>query len=215
MSERRLGKTMSRKLGCLVLAMVLVFACSAALAKTVEPAGTWNAALAGLTVHATVGEYNEVLGAFRVTMYEPDQFLAEAVESLAAGDVLLADGRAYTVKEMTAAPDGEPMALVEGGLEIIFDKNEDGYSARYSDDDRQCMHAFRQLFLPPSPIIIYEDNSDPETDEPKVTEGLENILKIQAEKEETSIGFDFYATTVTLGENLQILRIRQDFDVAQ
>ncbi len=206
---------MGRKCLSVILAAVMAFTVSAALAKTVEPAGTWNAALAGLTVHATVGEYNEVLGAFRVTMYEPDQFLAEAVESLAAGDVLLADGRAYTVKEMTAAPDGEPMAVTDGGFEIIFDKNEDGYSARYSDDDRQCMHAFRQLFLPPSPIIIYEDNSDPETDEPKVTEGLENILKIQAEKEETSIGFDFYATTVTLGENLQILRIRQDFDVAQ
>ena len=206
---------MSRKLICVVLAAVMAFAFSAALAKTVEPAGSWNAVMEGLTVNATVGEYNEITGTFEVTMYEPDQFTAEAVEGLAAGDVLLADGRAYTVKEMTSAPDGEPMAVIDGGLEIIFCKNEDGYSARYSDDDRLCMHAFRKLYLAPSPIIIYEDNSDPETDEPKVTEGLENILKIKAEKEETSIGFDFYATTVTLGENLQILRIRQDYDVAQ
>ena len=206
---------MGRKTACFVLALALAFVCCAAMAKTVEPAGSWNAVMEGLTVHATVGKYSEITGTFEVTMYEPDQFTAEAVESLAAGDVLLADGRAYTVKEMTAAPDGEPMAVTDGGFEIIFDKNEDGYSARYSDDDRLCMHAFRKLYLAPSPIIIYEDNSDPETDEPKVTEGLENILKIKAEKEETSIGFDFYATTVTLGENLQILRIRQDFDVAQ
>ena len=207
---------MGRKLISLVLAAATVFAFSAALAKTVEPAGSWNAVMAGLTVHATVGEYNEASGTFEVTLYEPDQFTAEAVEGLAAGDILLADDRAYTVTEMTAAPDGEPMALIGGGLEIIFDKNEEGYSARYSDDDRLCMHAFRQLYLAPSPIIIYEDNSDPDLDaEVKVTEGLENILKIKAEKEETSIGFDFYATTVTLSENLQILRIHQDYDVAQ
>lgn len=207
---------MAKKWVSLGIAVVMVFAFSAALAKTVEPAGSWSAVMAGLTVHATVGEYNEVTGTFEVTMYEADQFTAEAVESLAAGDILLADGRAYTVKEMAAAPDGEPMAVTEDGMEIIFDKTEDGYCARYSDDDRICMHAFRQLHLAPSPIIIYEDNSDPDLDaEVKVTEGLENILKIKAEKEETSIGFDFYATTVTLSENLEILRIHQDFDVAQ
>ncbi|MCR5566482.1 MAG: hypothetical protein K6F61_06490 [Clostridiales bacterium] len=207
---------MGRKCLSVILAAMMAFTVSAALAKTVEPEGSWNAVMAGLTVHATVGEYNEITGTFEVTMYEPDQFAAEAVESLAAGDVLLADGQAYTVREMTAAPDGEPMALTEDGMEIIFDRNEDGYSARYSDDDRQCMHAFRQLHLAPSPIIIFEDNSDPDLDaEVKVTEGLEEILKIKAEKEENSIGFDFYATTVTLSENLQILKIHQDFDVAQ
>ncbi len=48
-----------------------------------------------------------------------------------------------------------------------------------------------------------------------MTEGLENILKIKAEKEESSIGFDFYATVITLNENMEIEVIHQDYDVAQ
>ncbi len=49
----------------------------------------------------------------------------------------------------------------------------------------------------------------------KAVMGLEEILKAKAEKEETSIGFDFYATKVTLNENLEIVLIHQDYDVAQ
>ena len=48
-----------------------------------------------------------------------------------------------------------------------------------------------------------------------MTEGLENILKIKAEKEENSIGFDYYATVITLNSNMEIEVIHQDFDVAQ
>ncbi len=48
-----------------------------------------------------------------------------------------------------------------------------------------------------------------------VTTGLEEILKIKAEKEETSIGFDYYATLIELNGNLEIVRIHQDYDVAQ
>ena len=48
-----------------------------------------------------------------------------------------------------------------------------------------------------------------------MTTGLEEILKIKAEKEETSIGFDYYATLIELNGNLEIVRIHQDYDVAQ
>ena len=48
-----------------------------------------------------------------------------------------------------------------------------------------------------------------------MTEGLENILAVKAEKEKTSIGFDFYATIITLNENMEIEVIHQDYDVAQ
>ena len=41
------------------------------------------------------------------------------------------------------------------------------------------------------------------------------VLKIKAEKEPTSIGFDFYATVITLNENMEIEVIHQDYDVAQ
>ena len=49
----------------------------------------------------------------------------------------------------------------------------------------------------------------------KNSEGLENILKIKEEKEANSIGFDFYATTVTLNDAMEIEVIHQDYDVAQ
>lgn len=77
------------------------------------------------------------------------------------------------------------------------------------------MHAIAVLLLPPAEGIVYEDNSDPELDaQMKVYDGLEEILKVKAEKEETSIGFDFYATTVTLNGKPEIVKIHQDFDVA-
>ncbi len=207
---------MKRKLTALALAVVLVFSVSLALANTVEPEIVAAGPLAGSTVHATVGEYIEPLNAFWVTVYEYDRFSAGDVEGLAAGDILLADGTPCTVKEMSAAPEGEPMAVTGDGLEIVFTKDGDGYSAHFTDDDRQCMHAVAVLLLSPVEGIVYEDNSDPDLDaEMKVYEGLEAVLAAKAEKEETSIGFDFYATTVTLNENLEITAIHQDYDVAQ
>jgi hypothetical protein len=78
------------------------------------------------------------------------------------------------------------------------------------------MHAIAVVYLPAADGIVYEDNSDPDLDaQMKVVEGLEAILKAKAEKEETSIGFDFYATTVTLNEKLEIVKIHQNYDVAQ
>ena len=151
-----------------------------------------------------------------MTVCEGDRFAGEDIDSLAAGDILLADGRTYTVKEMSAAPDGEPMAVTEDGMEIVFVKDGDEYTAHYTDDDRLCMHAVAVVLLAPAEGMVYEDNSDPDLDaEMKVTDSLEEILKIKAEKEENSIGFDFYATTVTLNDKLEIVKIHQNYDVAQ
>ena len=87
--------------------------------------------------------------------------------------------------------------------------------ARSTDDDRRYMHAFSILHLPAAAAIRYEDNSDPDKAEAVITEGLDDILKIKSEKETTSIGFDFYATVITLNENMEIEVIHQDYDVAQ
>ena len=88
--------------------------------------------------------------------------------------------------------------------------------AQSIDDDRRFMHAFAILHWPVAEGVIYEDNSNPEQDAKQVvTEGLDNILKIKAEKEENSNGFDFYATIIELNEDMEIVRIHQDFDVAQ
>lgn len=200
--------------------MALLLACgvmTAAMARTVEPEEPETERLAGKTVNATVGEYVDYLKAFRVTVYERDRFDEDDVERLAAGDILLADGQPHTVKEMSNTPYGDTMAVTEDGLEIVFEKDrDDDYTAHFTDDYRQCMHAIAVLLLKPAEGMVYEDNSERDLDaEMKVTDNLEEILKIKAEKEENSIGFDFYATTVTLNEKLEIVKIHQDFDVAQ
>ena len=207
---------MSKKLISFILAMVMVLTVSLAMAKTVEPEDPETERLAGKTVSATVGEYDEFLKMFKVSIYENDQFDEDDIEKLTAGDILLANGRTFTVKEMTKSPLGSLMAVMEDGSEIVFDKEDDDYTARFTDDDRQCMHAIAVVYLPAADGIVYEDNSDPDLDaQMKVVEGLEAILKAKAEKEETSIGFDFYATTVTLNEKLEIVKIHQNYDVAQ
>ncbi len=207
---------MLKKLISVVLAAVMVLSVSLALAKTVEPEEPETERLAGKTVHATVGEYIDYLNAFRVTVYEDDQFDDDDIEKLGAGDILLAGGRPHTVKEMTTAPDGELMAKTEDGSEIVFERKGDDYGARSTDDDRIYMHAIAVLLLSPAEGIVYEDDSDPDLDaQMQVYEGLENILAAKAVKEEISIGFDFYATTVTLNGALEIVKIHQAFDVAQ
>ncbi len=205
-----------KKLITLALAAVMMPTASAALAKTVEPEDPKIERVAGRTVNATVGEYVDYLNAFKVTVYENDRFDDDDVETLAAGDILLAGGRPGTVKEMTRTTEGDLMAIMEDGSEIVFVKKGGDYLAYSTDDDRQYMHAVAVLTLSPAEGIVYEDNSDPDLDaKMKVVMGLEEVLKAKAEKEETSIGFDFYATKVTLNEKLEIVRIHQDYDVAQ
>ena len=205
-----------KKTVSLILAAVMIFTASLAAAKTVEPESTETDGLAGVTVHATVGEYDTLTNTFTVTLYDDDCFDIEDIEKLAAGDTLLAGGFLYKVREKTEEENGDFLVLTEDGAEIVFFQvGDENMIAQSTDDDRRYMHAFSILHLPAAAGIRYEDNSDPEKEEAVVTEGLENILKIKAEKEETSIGFDFYATIITLNEHMEIEVIHQDFDVAQ
>ncbi len=207
---------MAKKLFSLVLAAIMILAVSAAAAKTVEPEDTEIERLAGATVHATVGEWNEDAKVFTVTMYEDDRFEIEDIERLEAGDVLLAGGGVYRVKEKQETEDGGFMVVTEDGYEIVFVQiGGDEFIAQSTDDDRRYMHAFAVLYLPAAEGLTYEDYSDPEKQDATVTTGLEEILKIKAEKEKYSIGFDFYATMITLNENLEIELIHQAYDVAQ
>ena len=64
-------------------------------------------------------------------------------------------------------------------------------------------------------ISFQKNNSDPESATAVITSGLENILMIKAEKEHFSNGLDFCATIVTLNRDLEIVKNRQVFDVAQ
>ena len=207
---------MMRKTVFLIMAAVMILTASIAAAKTVEPESTETDGLAGVTVHATVGEYDAQTKTFTVTLYDDDRFDIDNIEKLEAGDTLLAGGRLYRVKEKTEEESGDILIATEDGYEIVFVQvGDDGMIAQSTDDDRRYMHAFSILHLPPAAAIRYEDNSDPEKEEPVVTRGLENILKVKAEKEANSIGFDFYATIITLNENMEIEVIHQDFDVAQ
>lgn len=205
-----------KKTAILILVAMMIFTASLATAKTVEPESTETNGLAGVTVHATIGEYDTQTKTFRVTLYDDDRFDIDNIDNLEVGDTLLAGGWLYKVKEKTEEENGDIMIITEGGNEIVFFQvGDDDMIAQSTDDDRRYMHAFSVLHLPAAATIRYEDNSDPESEEAVVTEGLESILKIKAEKEKTSIGFDFYATIITLNENMEIEVIQQDFDVAQ
>jgi hypothetical protein len=206
-----------KKMISLILVVIMAFSVSLAFAKTVTPSNAAGGSLAGLVVNATVGAYNADTNSFTVTLYEDDSFAIEEVEKLAAGDTLLAGGRVYKVKEKTEDEYGDIKVVAENGEEIVFVQvGDDHMMAQSIDDDRRFMHAFAILHLPVAEGVIYEDNSNPEQDAKQVvTEGLDNILKIKAEKEENSNGFDFYATIIELNEDMEIVRIHQDFDVAQ
>lgn len=200
----------------LILAALMIFTVSLAMAKTVEPESTETKGLAGMTVNATVGAYDEQTKTFTVTLYDDDRFDIANIEKIEAGDTLLAGGSVYKVKEKKETADGDIMVVTEDGYEIVFVQvGDNNMIAQSTDDDRRFMHAFSILHLPAAATIRYEDNSDRDAAEAVVTEGLENILKIQAEKETNSNGFDFYATIITLNENMEIEVIHQDFDVAQ
>ncbi len=195
---------------------MMILTVSLAAAKTVEPESTETNGLAGVTVNATVGAYDELTKTFTVTLYETDSFSIENIEKLEAGDILLAGGSLYKVTEKTEDEYGDITVATEEGAEIVFVQvGGENMMAQSTDDDRQYMHAFSILHLPTAATIRYEDNTDPDKAEAVVTEGLENILKIKAEKETNSIGFDFYSTIITLNENMEIEVIHQDFDVAQ
>ena len=206
-----------KKMISLILVVIMAFSVSLAFAKTVTPSNAAGGSLVGLVVNATVGAYNADTNSFTVTLYEDDSFAIEEVEKLAAGDTLLAGGRVYKVKEKTEDEYGDIKVVAENGEEIVFVQvGDDHMMAQSIDDDRRFMHAFAILHLPVAEGVIYEDNSNPEQDAKQVvTEGLDNILKIKAEKEENSNGFDFYATIIELNEDMEIVRIHQDFDVAQ
>jgi len=207
---------MMKKLAALVMALALMVTAGAAMAAVVEPDDTDIEHFAGLTVNATVGAYDENSKTFKVTLYDFDRYDIDDVERAQVGDILLANGRLFKITEKTENPSGEILFKTDDGYEIYFEQIGEGLEARLTDDDRMLMHAFAVLDLPLADGAVYEDNSDPDLESKAVTyTGLDEILKIKKEKEETSIGFDFYSTVINLNSNLEIERIHQNFDVAQ
>ena len=206
-----------KKLISLALAALMILTISLACAATVEP-DTDIDDFAGKTLHATVGEYNAEKKTFTVTVYDYDRYDDEDIVKLAAGDTILAGGVLYTIDKV-AEEEGTKIFYC-GDEEICFEKapdDDDDLIARSrAYDDRIFMSVVTVLQLPAAEGIVYEDNSNPDLDaQMKVAEGLDAVLAAKAEKEANSIGFDFYATTVTLNAKLEIVTIHQNYDVAQ
>ena len=198
-----------RKMMSLLLSLSILFTVFPAFAGTVCPIVTQIEQLAGKTVNATVGAYDEETKTFTVTVYDYDRFDQNDVANLAVGDTILAGGWLHKINGTENA-----YWTCDDGEEICFGQYGDDIQARSAFDDRVFMSAVAIMHIPAAESIVYEDYSDPDGD-PVITEGLEAILKAKAEKEENSIGFHYYATTITLNENLEIVKIHQDFDVAQ
>ena len=206
-----------KKLISLILAVIMVLGASLAMAKTVEPEGADIERLARRTVHATVGNYDADSKTFTVTVYENDHFDDDDVRKLAVGDVILAGGSLHTIKAIDKL-DGDDLFVCDDGEDIYFTRSmddDDELIARTTMDDRIFMRAIAIVKLPAAEGIVYEDNTNPDLDEKAVIhEGLENVLNAQKKMETESIGFDYYSTTITLNENLEIVKIHQDFDVS-
>ena len=209
-------KTM-KKLIALGLAAATLFAGSLASAKTMEPEEARIDRLAGKTVHATVGAYDEDSKTFTVTIYENDHYDEDEIKSFGAGDTILAGGELHKVKELYKIDD-DVIFRCDDGEDIYFSESyedEDEIIARSTMDDRIFMRAVAFVKLPAGEGIVYEDNTDPDLDAKAIIHvGLENVLKAKDDKETNSIGFDFYSTLITLNENLEIVKIHQDFDVS-
>ncbi|MBR2822274.1 MAG: hypothetical protein IKE24_01095 [Clostridia bacterium] len=207
-----------KKIIAAVLAIMMTLTVSLAFAKIVEPDGSDLEHFAGKTIHASVGNYNADDKTFTVTVYDNDRYDDDDVEKLAVGDMVVAGGYLYTITGEQDV-DGTRIFLCDVGEEIYFEKaydNDDDLICRSTFDDRIFMNVVTVLHLPVAEDIVYEDNSDPDLDaKPVIARGLDAILKAQAEKEENSIGFDYYATTVTINENMEMVKIHQDFDVSQ
>ena len=213
--RKRKNKLM-KKLIAMILTLVMIFSVSLAFARTIEPDDRDTDHLAGKVVHASVGTYNAETKTFHVTLYGLDVYEIEDVEKIGAGDTILAGGRLFRVKEIEKDQDGDYKVTTEDGDELVFvGAGDENMILQYVDDDRRFMSVFAELSLPAAEGIVYEDSSDPDSAESVVTKGLDGILKIQAEKEENSIGFHYYSTIIELNEQLEIVRIHQDFDVAQ
>ena len=206
-----------KKLIALALALALALTVSSCFAMTLEPDDVELEKLAGTTFHATVGAYNPEDKTFTVQVYDCDRYDDDDVARLSVGDIILAGGFLHTVTGEKDV-DGTHIFECEGGDEIFFRKAEDDDDmiAVSTFDDRVYMNVVTVLHVPAAEGIVYEDNSNPDLDaQPVEHKGLEAVLAAKEDAETNSNGFDFYATTVTLDRNLEIVKIHRDFDVAQ
>ena len=206
-----------QRLTALLLVLAMTLCAATAMAATLLPEGPKDQPAPGQPLHATVGQYDEIYDTFTVILYDVDRFTKEDVAALQAGDILVAGGCLNVITEISAL-DGSPLLLCEDGEEILFiqAEEENEVIAQSAINDRIFMHAVAILHLPMAENVTLTDSSDPEPDaQPIVTVGQEAIMAVKNEKEETSIGFDYCNTTITLNERMEIEDIQVVYDAAQ
>ena len=94
------GPFMRRLILCILTLLFLLP--TAALAKTVEPQPLtlFMDDLADRSVYVTVDDYDPEARVFTVTLYEPETFSREDIESLEVGDGIISDGKTWTVEKL-------------------------------------------------------------------------------------------------------------------
>ena len=195
------------KILAVLLAVMMLLTTTAALAQTVEPIQElMPESLAGQTFTATLKTYDAEIECFPAVFYERDTYRKEDIESLKVGDVLVFCDGEHRISNIGKSPMDTVELRFEDGEEILLDEEEeeDTFSARMSTDDMECMHIQDEWNLKPAADIVLIDRSYIEKDEPVTVNGLEAILKLQAQREEESIGFDYTVTTIELNENSEI-----------
>ena len=146
-----------RKMMSLLLSLSILFTVFPAFAGTVCPIVTQIGQLAGKTVNATVGAYDEETKTFTVTVYDYDRYDKEDVANLAVGDTILAGGWLYKINGTENV-----YWTCDDGEEICFGQYGDDVQARSSFNDRVFMSVVTVLHIPAAGGIVYEDFSDPD-----------------------------------------------------
>lgn len=206
---------MKKKLTALFVALAIMISATCAFAATLEPEEAKLEKLSGATFNASVMEFHPEDQSFRVTVFENEMFEKEDVEKLQAGDLVVVDGFRKKVASVNKEEDGAILMTTDSGEEYYFTPSGDEMSVTNAIDDRTGMRIVTEVYLPLAKDCVLEDKSDLEAAEPKVSKGAEEIMKAKEALEKDSIGLDYYATTVSVNENLEITHITRNYDVSQ
>ncbi len=194
-------KTIKCRLFALVCALVLCLSAAAA-AQTAEPAPSelLKKIVAGQTFTARLTGYGwGGEGAIELTwlLCEREKYPAEEIESLQAGDQILAGGTGYPVYTVTADEWG--FFINEGNPQdaeaLILTKNDDGDYTATNDTDNPFWQGTVTVEVKADPETPYLDWSDPEADQPvelTLKDMFERVVndEIFLDENNTEITFD-------------------------
>jgi hypothetical protein len=205
-----------KKLTALVLALALALSVSLAFAEKAIPDIEHIDLKAGETFHAAIGDYNPEDGTFVVRVYAWDTYDEDDVAKLTAGDIILAGGDIYVIKD-EREESGDRVFIVNDDEEIYFEKFDGELICRNLLNGRIFMNVVSVLRLPVADDVVYEDASNPDLEVPaKIFSGLQDVQDaIKRAAEDHTYGLIASFTTVTINERLEIVKIHQAYDVAQ